>query len=259
MSTICPVPVHVNVATTATATSTYPGYSASAAIDGNHAPVLNQGWTNGSVALPQTLELSWAAARPIGRIDLTTTTGYEARDYDLDVWNGSAWINVAQVRDNTSTTVVSRFAPISATKARLVGLKGPAVQAGYVRVNELEVFANLAQGSASSTYPGYSANHVNDGNRSSVQDGTVSWTNTGGAPQWVELQWPACRAFDEVLLFTSAGYEIKDYDVEAWDGAAWVKVDSVQGNVATSHRSVFSLLSTDRVRILGLSGPAIQP
>lgn len=246
---------------TATATSTFGGYAATRVNDGNHDTTQDEtiSWANDG-SLPAAVELTWPTAQTFGRVDVYSSSGYEMQDYDVDTWNGSAWVNVAQVRGATAVVTASTFASVTTTKLRINGLKGPAIQPQYVRINEIDVFANqapLATVTASSTFAGYSTAKTIDGDRSlALQAG---WANASGElPATVELVWPGCRAMDRVDLFTTDMYEIADYDLEAWDGTQWVLLDMVRGNTADAKVSTFSLLATDRLRIKALAGPATQ-
>ncbi len=135
---------------TASASSTYCQgtgehcYLPSRINDGNTSTALGGffSWANDGYqpTLPW-VELTWSNPVTLQRIELFTTTGYEVRDYDIQYWNGSAWVNAVVVNGNTNvhrTHILS--APITTARLRLFGRSGPTHQAGYVRVNELEVY-----------------------------------------------------------------------------------------------------------------------
>jgi microsomal dipeptidase-like Zn-dependent dipeptidase len=127
--------------------------------------------------------------------------------------------------------------------------------------------APQASTSASSTFCSgtgdhcYSATRVNDGNRSTALSGTVSWANANGAamPQWVELSWGSPVTTSRVDLYTSTGYEIRDYDIQVWTSAGWTSVVVVTGNTSVSRSHTFSPVTTTRLRVLGRRGPNVQP
>ena len=127
--------------------------------------------------------------------------------------------------------------------------------------------ARLASASASTTYCSgsgehcYSAGRVNDGSPSTALGGYNSWTNAWGAamPQWVELSWSSPVTASRVELFTTAGYVIRDYDVQSWTGAGWVTLASVNGNTGVSRTHLFGPVTTSRLRVLGRRGPDVQP
>ncbi len=133
-------------------------------------------------------------------------------------------------------------------------------------------WALTAQISASSTYCSgagtihcYSPARANDGNRDTALGGFTSWANDSGVPmpQWLELSWQVAHAFTRVEVFTTAGYELRDYDVQAFDEGlgAWVGLASVRGNTLAHrvHALAPPALPTRRLRVLAVSGSAVQP
>ena len=127
--------------------------------------------------------------------------------------------------------------------------------------------ARTASVSASSTYCGspgvhcYSPARVNDGNTSTALGGFTSWSNNVvPMPQWVELSWTTPVTVSRVELFTTAGFPIRDYRLEAMVGGAWTLLESRFGNtlLQVTHNT-FPPVTTSRLRIFGTSGPANQP
>jgi len=144
---------HGNMAlgATASASSTYctssPNqcYSPSRINDGNSSTALggDYSWANNlGAALPQWVELNFGSPRTFGRVELYTSQSYPIQDYRLESWNGTGWVSVVSVQGNTQLRRTHTFAPITGSKLRVVGLKGPNTQVQYVRVNELEVYPN---------------------------------------------------------------------------------------------------------------------
>lgn len=162
-----------------------------------------------------------------------------------------------------------------------VGMNHPAETANSSRNDILDQLGrsaalNLARSattSASSTYtpgcsPGlncYFASRVNDGDRSTTLGGNTSWANGNGQPmpQWVQLHWPSAITFSRVNLYLTTGYEISSFRIEyrASATAAWQTLAAVSGNVSATlgpYNAPFPVAAQD-IRVLGLSGPAIQP
>jgi microsomal dipeptidase-like Zn-dependent dipeptidase len=135
--------------------------------------------------------------------------------------------------------------------------------------------APSANASASSTYcmvgalptsPNcYAAWRVNDGDASSALSGQSSWANDQGVamPQWVQLEWTAPVNMSRVVMTTTIGYEVQDYDVQVWIGppqvGGWQTVASVNSNTSITNTHVFPQVTTWRMRILSRSGSAQQP
>ncbi|HEX9983743.1 MAG TPA: discoidin domain-containing protein [Thermoanaerobaculia bacterium] len=123
--------------------------------------------------------------------------------------------------------------------------------------------ARAATVAASSTYSGYSPQRVNDGDRSTALGGATSWCNTGYGsgypPQWLQLDFGVTKTFNRVVLYTSSGYALRDYDVQYFTPTGWVTVAQVRNNTALQVTSTFGPVSARIVRILTLSGPTHQP
>jgi hypothetical protein len=136
----------------ASASSTYcsgswPGehcYSPLRTNDGSHSTALGgyESWANDGIApLPQWVELTWNTPISASRVDLYTTTGYPLQAYDIEYWNdaSASWVPIAIENSNTST-FRSYTATFTTRRLRVLARLGPAVQAGYVRINEIEVY-----------------------------------------------------------------------------------------------------------------------
>jgi microsomal dipeptidase-like Zn-dependent dipeptidase len=121
-------------------------YSAARVNDGDTSTALGgfHSWANDYGApLPQSVELSWSSPITASRVDLYTTSGYELRNYDIQYWNGSGWaytVPAIAVTGNTSASRTHNFNPVTTTRIRVVARLGPTHQAGYVRINEIEVY-----------------------------------------------------------------------------------------------------------------------
>jgi|GEM_PF-4129292 len=117
---------------------------------------------------------------------------------------------------------------------------------------------------AQSSFGGYSPQRVIDGDRNTTVGPAYSWANAhvygadGRLPQWLEIDLHTPRSFDRIDLYTSAGYAIKNYDIEAWNGSAWTTIVSQVDNHADmlSHR--FSEVTASKVRVIGRRGPDNQ-
>ncbi len=126
-------------------------------------------------------------------------------------------------------------------------------------------FARQAVVAASSTYPGYSAARVNDGDRNTSLGGAYSWANNSGGvnypPQWVQLDFGVAKTFQRIVVYTSAGYPIRDFDIQVWNGITWTTPagGQVRGNTALQVTVLFTVPQSARlVRVYGLSGPTHQ-
>jgi|GEM_PF-3467472 len=261
----------------ASAQSTFPGYDVNNIKDGDRNTTVggSYSWANGHTyttdgRLPQWVQLAYSSEKTFSKVVLYTSTGYELKDYDIQVRSGSNWITVASQRGNTSVTRIHSFNPTRGTILRVLSLRGPDNQYVYARINELEVFetapnlALTATATAQSSYPGYSPSRVKDGNTNTQVGGAYSWanghtyTNDGRLPQWLQLDFGAVKALSKVVLYTSQGYEIKDYDVQVWTGSSWSTVVSIRGNTSVKRTHNFSLIYGSKLRVKGIRGPDNQ-
>jgi hypothetical protein len=115
---------------------------------------------------------------------------------------------------------------------------------------------------ASSTYSGYSPARANDGSQSTNLGGAYSWANAAYPPQWIQLDFGTPKTFSKVVIYTSAGYPIRDFDIEVWNGSNWVTVDSVPNNTSLVITRNITLPGGNPVRLVRIwarSGPTHQP
>lgn len=113
---------------------------------------------------------------------------------------------------------------------------------------------------ASSTLSGYSVSKVNDGVTNTAGGPDYSWVNSDALPQWVELDFPGMRTFNTLVLYTTAGYELKDYDIQYWDvnTNSWLTITSVTNNTQARRETVLKTVRSNKVRIIANSGPLVQ-
>jgi hypothetical protein len=118
----------------------------------------------------------------------------------------------------------------------------------------------VATATASSTFSGYGASYVNDGDQSTLQT-EATWCNDWPVtfPQWLELDFPTTRTIGRVEVFTSDGYAITAYDIAAWDGSEWTTLASVVGNSDLHDTLTFSPVRTSKLRLIANYGSDQQP
>ncbi|MEM9103078.1 MAG: discoidin domain-containing protein [Pseudomonadota bacterium] len=259
------------------AQSTFPGYDVRNINDGDTNTTVggSYSWANGHTytsngLLPQWTQLAFSSQRTFSKVVLYTSYGYELKDYDIQVFDGYNWITVVQQRGNTSTSRIHTFSPTKGTILRVLSLRGPDNQFIYARINELQVYetsANLAlkgTATAQSTFPGYSPSRVNDGSTNTTVGGSYSWANghtyttDGIIPQWLEVNLNSIQVVSKVVLYTSLGYEIKDYDIQLWTGSVWTTVVEQRGNTSLSREHSFVPMFASKVRVIGRRGPDNQ-
>ena len=261
----------------ASAQSTFPGYDVNNIKDGDRNTSVggSYSWANGHTytadgRLPQWVQLAYSSEKTFSKVVLYTSKGYVLKDYDIQVRSGANWITVASQRGNTSVTRIHSFTPTRGTILRVLSLRGPDNQYVYARINELEVFESApnlalnATATAQSSFSGYSPTRVNDGSTNTLVGGTHSWANghtytaDGRLPQWLQLDFGQVEVLSKAVVYTSQGYEIKDYDIQVWTGSAWSTVVSVRGNTSVNRPHSFSPIYGSKLRVMGLRGPDNQ-
>ena len=91
---------------------------------------------------------------------------------------------------------------------------------------------------------------------------TNGWRNRvpamNTAPQWIELAWNEPVVINSVKVFSVAGFgnRIREYDVQYWDGATWVTIASVRGNLqdVNTHTFAPARYRTNKLRVSMLNG-----
>jgi hypothetical protein len=133
---------------TATAQTTYGGYNATNVIDGDRSTVQieSSSWTNDwnppTVILPQWFQIDFGGTKTFSRVDVYTSQGYPIQDYDLQYWNGTAWVDILQERGNVQLHVTHQLAPVTGSKLQIIARQGPSGQPNFTRLNEVEVCRN---------------------------------------------------------------------------------------------------------------------
>ncbi|MDR7271150.1 PKD repeat protein, partial [Pelomonas saccharophila] len=132
--------------------------------------------------------------------------------------------------------------------------------------------ANGGVASASSVYDiNYPVKAINDGDRKGLNWGAGGGWNdatSGVYPDWVQIDFNGVQTVGEIDVFTLQDdrespsaptlgmtfgqYGIIKYDVQYWDGGAWVTVEggNVTGNDKVWRQFVFAPVSTTRIRVL---------
>ncbi len=168
----------------ASASSFYPGYSPSAAIDGDRKGVnwsANGGWNDATGnAWPDWLQINFAGTITIGEIDVFTLqdnygapvaptpamlfASYGITDFQVQYWNGSGWTDVpgGAVSGNRNVWRQFRFAPVTTDRIRV--LVNGALNT-FSRITEVEAWSATGGGgnvppSVTLTAPGNGATAI---------------------------------------------------------------------------------------------------
>jgi hypothetical protein len=218
---------------------------------------------------------------PVEPTDSMTFTQYGVTAFDVQYWDGSQWVTVpgGAVTGNSLVRRSFTFPAVTTSKIRVL-VNGSL--AGYTRIIEVEAYtpktnvalaSNGATAGASSEYDvARAAGGANNGDRKGLnwESGGGGWNDatTGVFPDWWQVNFGASKTIREVRVFTIqddyvnpaeptdtmtfAQYGVTAFEVQYWNGAAWVTVPggAVTGNNRIKRTFTFTPLTTDRVRVL---------
>ncbi len=227
-------------------------------------------------------------ASPVEPTEAMTFTTYGITAFDVQYWNGSAWVTVpgGSVTGNNKVWSKFTFAPITTTSIRV---QVNAALATYSRIVEIEAYkdaapinaalpANGGSVSASSTYDSrFPASATIDGDRRGI-----NWIAGGGwndgtpnvFPDILQVNFSGTKSINEIDVFTLQDnypspveptetmtfslYGIIDFDVQYWNGSAWVTVPggTVSGNNKVWRKFTFAPISTTAIRVNVRNAPA---
>ncbi|MES2824607.1 MAG: Calx-beta domain-containing protein [Pseudomonadota bacterium] len=112
---------------------------------------------------------------------------------------------------------------------------------------------------ATSTFPGYSVNRINDTNLSVELGGAYSWVNDDEAAGEGVVRWTVYLTFNGLItvnaidLYTSRGYALIGYTIQYWDDVQqdWLSLVTVTGNTELYRSHAVTQVTTGNLRIIG--------
>ncbi|MGI8542884.1 MAG: discoidin domain-containing protein, partial [Aridibacter sp.] len=92
------------------------------------------------------------------------------------------------------------------------------------------------------------------------------WVSDAGLPHWLEINFGQARTIDEIDVFTiqddawnpvepnmqmefTSTYGNIDFNVQYWNGSAWVTINSVTGNRKVWKQFTFAPITTSKIRV----------
>jgi RHS repeat-associated protein len=220
---------------------------------------------------------------PVEPTDTMTFSGAGLSGYDVQYWNGSAWVTISggSVNGNNKVWRKFTFSPITTTKIRVLSNASPD---GYSRLTEVEAWtgpspaprydlalaSNGAVATASNSYnAGYGPAGTINGDRKSL-----NWTNGGGwndsgppFPDYLEVDFGSVKAVNEIHVFTLQDnyansaeptesmtftlWGLTAFALEYWNGSSWVAIPgaSVSGNNKIWRKFTFTPINTSKIRV----------
>lgn len=114
--------------------STSTSYQVGNAIDGN-----TSSYWYSAAGTSWTYTLDWSAPRRPSQITVTWHSSYRGVNYDIQRWDGTAWITELEVRNNVDNTAIHKLANFSAsTKLRLNILSSSTTTVGIYEIDVYE-------------------------------------------------------------------------------------------------------------------------
>ena len=283
---------------TASASSTYDGETpARAVINGDRTGTAPPGrgyWADDTPGIyPDWVEVAFAGPKTINEIDVfspqdapldgtgravdptedLTFVKYGLTDFDVQYWNGVAWVTVASVSGNNKVWRQFRFSDVTTDKIRVLVHNSPS---SYSHVAEIEAHEsgtgrnvalalNGGQAAASSNLRILPPQYAINGDR--VHYGWYG-QEPFAFPGWLQIDFHGMQTINEIDIFsyqditgppvapteelTFSQYGLIDFDVQSWDGSQWVTAPSgnVTGNNRVWRKVTFPPVTTDKVRVL---------
>ena len=165
-------------------------------------------------------------------------------------------------------SIVATYSGDAGNSASSSSTLSQVVNSGGAQIN-VALAGNGGVASASSSYSAaYPVAAVNNGDRAGLNWGNGGgWNDATGAvfPDWVQINFSGPQTIDHVIVYTVQDnyaspvdppntltftlYGITDFQVQGWNGAAWVTLGSVGGNNLVKRQVNFAATTTDRIRI----------
>ncbi|WP_246635845.1 MGH1-like glycoside hydrolase domain-containing protein [Actinoplanes hulinensis] len=276
-----------NLASGATVSASYTtsGTSAGGAVDG--LPTNSPLWGSyGSANATDTYDITFSSERTVSeawihfRNDRATNRYRPPTAYNVQYWNGSAWVNTASQAKTPAAPQANlnkvTFTAVNTTRLRLQFTQPSGTP--KTGLTEVKVYGqgtvpppnpNLAASatpSASYTSAWESVAAINDGAEPPSSNDTVNprwgtWPNQG--QQWAELTWPTAQNLRSAQVYffdDNQGIDLPaSWKLQYWDGSAYVDVPSASGYpiAANQYNTVtFGPVGTTRLRVALTSGAA---
>jgi hypothetical protein len=289
----------------ASASSAYSaGYGVAGVNDNRRAGVSwgnGGGWNDGTPsAFPDWVQIRFSGQRTINQVvvytvqdnysnpvepsDSTTFTLYGLTDFDVQSWNGAAWVTLGSVRGNNLVKRTVAFDPVTTDRIRInaIGSKDGV----WSRITEIEAWSPTPTGpqetnfalagnggvaSASSMFnAAYAPAGTVDGDRAGVRWGNGGGWNDGTmktTPDWLQVAFSGAKSIDRIVVYTVQDnyaapleptdemtftkYGLTDFDVQGRSSrGAWVTLASVAGNRLVKRTVTFAPFTTTAVRIV---------
>ena len=216
---------------------------------------------------------------PVEPTDSMTFTRYGLTSFDVQGWNGAAWVTLASVRGNNLVKRRVSFPAYATDRIRIFVVAS--ADGNFSRITEVEAWSvatpqidvalarNGATATPSSTYSaGYGATGTIDVVRSGAGWGVSGGWNDATSrafPDWLQINFNGTKTIDHVVVYsvqdnyqkpveptdtmTFSLYGLTAFQVQGWNGSGWVTLGSVSGNNLVKRTVSFAPYTTSRIRI----------
>ncbi|MFI5914851.1 discoidin domain-containing protein [Dactylosporangium sp. NPDC051541] len=275
-------PTNLVTGSTVSASYTGSGTSTGGATDGY--PTNEPYWgAGGSPNAQDWYEVNFGTARTVNEVRLyfkdsrpASATYRPPSSYDIQYYNGSAWVSVAGQAKNPSTPKgnynVVTFPAVSAQRVRVLATNASGAKTGLTEIKmynrggtQPPVSTNLALSASpvcSYTSSWESCAAINNGdeptssNSGATNDGSRwgTWPNSG--TQTAELQWSTAQSLTKAQVYffdDEGGIDMPSaWKLQYWNGSAYVDVAGASGYTLTKNAYntvTFTGVSTTRLRV----------
>ncbi|MCQ6562307.1 S-layer homology domain-containing protein [Paenibacillus mendelii] len=76
-------------------------------------------------------------------------------------------------------------------------------------------------------------------------------------PQWLQVAFKESTTFNHVEVYSTKGFQMKDFDVQYWDGTQWIALYSVTGNESEAVKALIPDVTTEKIRVISYKGDAL--
>ncbi len=236
------------------------------------------------VFTPQDDMLDGTAA-PVDPTPELTFAKYGITDFEVQYWDGSAWVTVpgGNVTGNNRVWRKFTFPAVTTDRIRVLVHRAHPVMiehpvGSYSRVAEIEAYetgtrinvalaASGATAQASSTLRPWPPRYAINSDKI-----VYHWKGQRpfDYPGWLQVDFEGSKTIDELDLFfhqeppiveptegVTSRYALTDFEVQYWTGSTWATVPggAVIGNDKVLRRFTFPAVTTDRVRVLIRKAP----
>jgi len=165
-------------------------------------------------------------------------------------------------------SIVAAYSGDAANAASASAALSQVVNSGGGSQINVALASNGGVASASSVYNvNYPAAAINNGDRAGLNNGAGGvWMDNSSFvfPDWVQINFSGAKTIDHVIVYTVQDaftpvdpsdtltftrYGVTDFQVQAWNGSAWVALGSVAGNNLVKRTVSFAATTTDRIRV----------